>query len=575
MSITLVNEEASRGTEAAGGKPPAPSYLICTLPRSGSTLLAQGLRATRIAGRPEEFFWGVLRDQFAERWSLPANATDDVFLGRVRREGATPNGVFGCKVHWPQFVELDTMLRRREDGESGGDDAPSWQQWPLPIADRIDRYLPGVRYVHLTRRDKTAQAISLYRATTSGVWLKRWGDVEPALYRQTPLDALAIERIERRLRQNDWRWVSYFARYGIEALTITYEALATDYAGTLRAVLSFLRLPGAEDVKIPAPRLQRQSDVVSVQWRRAVVTGRSRRVTRNHSNLPPTSVIVVSHNEGENLPRTVRALSSTVPDTTDIVVVDDWSADGSADALADDERVRVLRPPHRAGVAGARNFGAAAATGDLLVFADAHVDPVPGWLRPLAAAFKDSSVAAVAPAISRIEHRVEKGYGFTWRDAGLGVRWLRQNPTRPMPVPFLCGCFLAFRRDDFEAVGGFDTGMVTWGSEDAEICLHLWRRGRRCKVIPRSDVAHLFRPAFPYEVGARETLHNVLRLAAAHFSDRALAAVVAKASAFQAFPSAFDAVLDSDVWMRRERIASAARHDGDWFLDRFRLTPLL
>ena len=249
MSVTLANEEASRGTEAAGGKPPALSYLICTLPRSGSTLLAQGLRSTRISGRPEEFFWGVLRDQFTERWSLPANATDDAFLARARHEGATANGVFGCKVHWPQFVELHTMLRGREDGKPGGDDALSWQQWPLPIADRIDRYLPGVRYIHLTRRDKTAQAISLYRAITSGVWLKRRGDAEPAQYRQTPLDVLAIERIERRLRENDWRWVSYFARYRINALTIAYEALSADYAGTIRTVLSFLSLPGADGAR--------------------------------------------------------------------------------------------------------------------------------------------------------------------------------------------------------------------------------------------------------------------------------------------------------------------------------------
>jgi LPS sulfotransferase NodH/GT2 family glycosyltransferase len=573
MSVTVANEDGSRGAEAVGAVAPALSYLICTLPRSGGTLLEQGLSSTGVAGRPEEFFWGVWRGHFTEQWSLPANTTDEVFLERARREGATPNGVFACKVHWPQFVELDTMLRRMENGKTGGDEALSCQQWQVPDADRIDRYLPAARYIYLTRRDKTAQAISLHRASTSGVRLNRRDNDEPTRSRDTPRDMLAIERIERRLRENDWRWVSYFARYRIEPLTITYEALSSDYPGTIRAVLSFLDLPGAEDVQIPTRPLGRQGDTVSRHRQCEVVTARTRRVTRNHGNLPATAVVVVSHNEGENLPRTVDALASTVPHTTDIVVVDDWSTDGSADLLAD-ERVRVFRPPQRSGVAGARNFGAAVAIGDLLVFADAHVDPVPGWLRPVAAALSDPSVAAVAPAISSIEHRAEKGYGFTWRDAGLGVRWLRQQPTGPMPVPFLCGCFLAFRRDDFEAVGGFDTGMLTWGSEDAEICLHLWRRGRRCEVIPRSDVAHLFRPAFPYQVGARETLHNILRLAVAHFSHRALAAVMARASASPAFPRALDAVLDSDVWARREWIASAARHDGDWFLDRFRLSPL-
>ena len=32
------------------------SYLVCATPRSGSTLLCEGLKATGVAGRPEEYF---------------------------------------------------------------------------------------------------------------------------------------------------------------------------------------------------------------------------------------------------------------------------------------------------------------------------------------------------------------------------------------------------------------------------------------------------------------------------------------------------------------------------------------
>ena len=35
------------------------SYLVCATPRSGSTLLCQGLKATGVAGRPEEYFEAI------------------------------------------------------------------------------------------------------------------------------------------------------------------------------------------------------------------------------------------------------------------------------------------------------------------------------------------------------------------------------------------------------------------------------------------------------------------------------------------------------------------------------------
>ena len=36
------------------------SYLVCATPRSGSTLVCKALRATGVAGRPEEYFEALL-----------------------------------------------------------------------------------------------------------------------------------------------------------------------------------------------------------------------------------------------------------------------------------------------------------------------------------------------------------------------------------------------------------------------------------------------------------------------------------------------------------------------------------
>jgi GT2 family glycosyltransferase len=260
----------------------------------------------------------------------------------------------------------------------------------------------------------------------------------------------------------------------------------------------------------------------------------------------------------------------------EVVVVDDWSTDVSVAALDDvpGADVRLVRPAHRGGVTGARNAGAAAAGGDVLVFADAHVDPSPGWLDALVEALADPSVACAAPAVSQIHQRHARGYGFTWREPRLRMRWLPARGDGPADIPFVCGCLMAFRREDFEAVGGFDRGMLRWGSEDAEIGLNLWRRGRRSVVVPQAVVAHLFRPAGPYEVPSHLVVHNTLRLAAVHLDRTAQQRVIASFQGLDCFPPAYAELLDSDVWARRERVAAQARHDGTWFLDRFRIRAL-
>ena len=151
---------------------------------------------------------------------------------------------------------------------------------------------------------------------------------------------------------------------------------------------------------------------------------------------------------------------------------------------------------------------------------------------------------------------------------------MRSGGILPREVPFVCGCLMAFCRDDFERVGGFDPGLVRWGSEDAEIGLHLWRRGRASVVVPQATVAHLFRPSGNYEVPSELVVHNILRLATTHLPETALAKVIGSVAHLPTFTAAYRRLLESDVWERRERIATESRYDGAWFLDRFRIRAL-
>jgi glycosyltransferase involved in cell wall biosynthesis len=85
------------------------------------------------------------------------------------------------------------------------------------------------------------------------------------------------------------------------------------------------------------------------------------------------SVIVPVHNGGENLRRCLQGVAAATRPPDETIVVDDGSTDGSAaDAAALSARVVTTAAGPR-GPAYARNRGAEAATGDVLVFVDADV----------------------------------------------------------------------------------------------------------------------------------------------------------------------------------------------------------
>jgi GT2 family glycosyltransferase len=315
----------------------------------------------------------------------------------------------------------------------------------------------------------------------------------------------------------------------------------------------------------------------------------------DRSDPARVSVVVLTHNEGDMLRRTVESIRATVPASTEIVVVDDGSTDGSTEFLerrgapvptgedaaaaarAEPGRragARVVRAGRPLGISAGRNFGAWASSGDIVVFSDAHVEVDEGWLEPLVDALADPAVAEVAPTVGNLDRRPAKGYGFTWPDLSLRMKWLVAKPSEPTDVPFICGCFLAVRRDLFQAVGGFDEGMYRWGSEDAELSLRFWLLGYRCQVVPSSRAYHLFRDKFPYQVDSGGILSNTLRLGIMHFDEARLERLVRHHARRPAFGGAWTRLLAGDAWQRRAELAAARQRDFPWFVRHLKVEPL-
>jgi GT2 family glycosyltransferase len=233
--------------------------------------------------------------------------------------------------------------------------------------------------------------------------------------------------------------------------------------------------------------------------------------------------------------------------------------------------VRVVRS-EGIGVANARNLGASHATGDVIIFCDAHMKIPARWHRALVEPLESRKVGAVAPGIYSITEPSRRGFGLYLAGPELRARWKPSPGRAPARVPILPGCFLAMRRDVYEATGGFDSGMRQLGGNDNELSLRLWLLGYELLVVPAVEAGHLFRTRIPFDATWAAVVHNRLRTAFVHFRQERIERVVDALRAYEAFPSGLAMTVAGDVFARRAVLHSQRQRSDDWFFEAFGLT---
>jgi 4,4'-diaponeurosporenoate glycosyltransferase len=177
-----------------------------------------------------------------------------------------------------------------------------------------------------------------------------------------------------------------------------------------------------------------------------------------HMTNASASVIVPARNEATRLPRLLDALTHIRPH--EVIVVNDNSHDDTA-AIASASGALVINtsepPPGWTGKAWACAHGARSATGDVLVFLDADVEPTAGALDALVAAVRASGGLVSAQPTHRIERLYERASGgpvlVTLLGAGTGPAprrcWWRG------PIAF--GPAIAIARDAYRALDGHES----------------------------------------------------------------------------------------------------------------------
>ena len=215
--------------------------------------------------------------------------------------------------------------------------------------------------------------------------------------------------------------------------------------------------------------------------------------------LPSAATVVIPNWNGRDLlerylPSVIAALSHN-PEN-EIIVVDNGSADGSADFVRNAfPDVKVLALERNLGFGGGSNAGFRAARNDIVVLLNSDMQVSPDFLPPLVEGFRDERVFAVScqiffrdPAKLREETGLTQGW---WQDGGLKVRHRIDSCLDDLfPCFYGGGGSCAFDRRKFLELGGFDILLAPFYLEDADLGYMAWKRGWKVLYQPRSIVYH-------------------------------------------------------------------------------------
>ncbi|HVZ22013.1 MAG TPA: glycosyltransferase [Vicinamibacterales bacterium] len=203
---------------------------------------------------------------------------------------------------------------------------------------------------------------------------------------------------------------------------------------------------------------------------------------------PSISVVIPAYRAEATLAECLHGIArSTVRPVETRVVGDDGSTDRTASVAGRAENVRVIAVADGPrGPAHARNTGARAAAGDILLFLDADVVVHPDAIGRISACF--TSNPDVSAVFGSYDDRPAAPSRVS-RYRNLLHYYVHQHSRRDAST-FWAGCG-AVRRLAFDQVGGFDENYTRPSIEDIELGVRLAARGARILLMPDVQVTHL------------------------------------------------------------------------------------
>ncbi len=200
-------------------------------------------------------------------------------------------------------------------------------------------------------------------------------------------------------------------------------------------------------------------------------------------SYPKASVIVCSFNGAKTLERCLESLKEINYPNYEVVLVDDGSTDNTQEIAARHPWVKNIRQENK-GLSFARNVGAQASSGEVVVYTDSDCMADPDWLYYLIGTLLSGDYAGVGgpnispPAENWVQACVAAAPG--------GPSHVLLTDVVAEHIP---GCNMAFHRWAFDQVGGFDPEYRKAG-DDVDFCWRLQQSGGVIAFSPAAIVWH-------------------------------------------------------------------------------------
>lgn len=222
------------------------------------------LAGTGIAGLPNSHFHVPSLAAWLKSYELDRNdlSSDRDAMSAVfeaaRKRGTGDTGMFGLRLQRESF---DFFIR--QVGQLYSDEQTD--------VGRITAAFGPTKFLYLTRLNKLDQAISLVKATQTGLWHKAadGSDLERHAGARGDLqyDFRAISQALAEVTTLDHEWNLWFEREGVRPVRITYDDLSGAPTEELGRVLAALGLDSAAAQTVPLPTAK-LADATSRSWAR-------------------------------------------------------------------------------------------------------------------------------------------------------------------------------------------------------------------------------------------------------------------------------------------------------------------
>jgi hypothetical protein len=228
------------------------------------------------------------------------------------------------------------------------------------------------------------------------------------------------------------------------------------------------------------------------------------------TDTPMLSIVVLTWNTREMTLTCLRSLFEESPrHTREVIVVDNGSVDGSADAIAEafPEVVLIRNKDNRLYAVG-NNQGAERARGTYLCILNSDTEVRPGALDLLVDFVADHpNYAAASPKLVNTDGSVQRACrrfpglfdplvdSTPIKHTRIGhKRWARSrmfdfDHVHTQDVEQPPGACILMRREEYAELGGLDPKLSLFYN-DVDFCKRLWDGGRRIRYLSEAEIVH-------------------------------------------------------------------------------------